>query len=91
MRSKFRTIVLIAAIVAPIGAFAGGAVKHHPNLLAADKAIDHAWEKIVAAQLANEFDMEGHAQKAKDALEVAVKEIKAAAQVADKKDGNKGN
>jgi hypothetical protein len=87
MSSKIRTIILTAAIALPLGAFAGGATKGHPNLTAADKAINTAYEKIVAAQKANEFDMDGHAQKAKEALETAVKEIKVAAEVAtDKKD-----
>jgi hypothetical protein len=87
MTSKLRTIIITAAIALPLGAFAGGALKGHPNLTAADKAINTAWDKVVAAQNANEFDMDGHAQKAKDALETAVKEIKIAAEVAtDKKD-----
>ena len=87
MNSRFRTIILTAAIALPAGAFAGGALKGHPNLIAADKAINNAWDKIVAAQNANEFDMDGHAQKAKEALQTAVAEIKVAAEVAtDKKD-----
>jgi hypothetical protein len=87
MIDKLRTVLITAAIALPLGAFAGGAVKGHPNLIAADKAIENAWEKIVAAQKANEFDMDGHAQKAKDALDTAVHEIKVAAEVAnDKKD-----
>ena len=87
MNSRLRTIILTAAIALPAGAFAGGALKGHPNLIAADKAINNAWDKIVAAQKANEFDMDGHAQKAKDALQTAVSEIKIAAEVAtDKKD-----
>jgi hypothetical protein len=88
MTSKLRTIFLAAAIALPIGAVAGAAgTKGHPNLTAADKAINAAYEKIVAAQKANEFDMDGHAQKAKEALETAIKEIKVAAEVAtDKKD-----
>lgn len=82
MSSKLRTIILTAVIALPVGAFAGGALKGHPNLIAADKAIQGAWDKILAAQQANEFDMDGHAQKAKDALDTAVKEIKVAASIA---------
>ena len=37
----------------------------HPNLSAAQTACQHAWEKIGEAQQANEFDMQGHAAKAK--------------------------
>lgn len=51
----------------------------HPNLAVAQKRIDEAYERLTAAQKANEFDMEGHAAKAKDLLEEASKEIKLAA------------
>src|SRR4029077_3407177 len=38
---------------------------HHPTLAAAQRLSTQAFEKIVAAQKANEFDLGGHAQKAK--------------------------
>lgn len=82
MSSKLRTIIMTAAISLPIGVFAAGPLKGHPNLTAADRAINGAYEKIIAAQKANEFDMDGHAERAKDALETAVKEIKLAGEVA---------
>ncbi len=59
--------------------------KHHPNIAAAQRLTDKAYEKIVAAQQANEFDMSGHAQKAKDLLDQANTELKAAAMAANKK------
>jgi hypothetical protein len=59
--------------------------KRHPNIAAAQRLTDKAYEKIVAAQEANEFDMTGHAQKAKDLLDQANTELKAAAQAANKK------
>jgi hypothetical protein len=40
----------------------------HPNIGAAQEFCSKAIEKISAAQSANEFDMRGHAQKAKDLL-----------------------
>ncbi len=83
--SKLKIAVITAAIAFPVGLFAGGATKGHPNLTAADKALATAWEKITAAQKANEFDMEGHAAKAKDAIKTAVDEIKLAAEAANKK------
>ena len=43
-----------------------------------------AYEKLVAAQKANEYDMGGHAQKAKEHLEQANAEIKMAAAAANK-------
>lgn len=54
----------------------------HPNLAAAQRACQNAFEKLEAAQKANEFDMNGHAQKAKDLLEQANQEIKLAAEAA---------
>ena len=54
----------------------------HPNLAAAQRLIGQAWEKINAAQQANEFDMGGHAQKAKELLDQASREIKIAAEEA---------
>ena len=44
-----------------------------------------AWEKIVAAQEANEWDMQGHAQKAKNLLDEVNKELKMAAEAANHK------
>ena len=79
---KFRTMVLVATITFP--AFASGPVKSHPNLEAADKQVAAALEKIAAAQKANEWDMDGHAAKAKEALLGAASEIKLAAEAANK-------
>ena len=56
--------------------------KKHPNLAAAQRLVFDAYEKLVAAQKANEFDMDGHAQKAKEFLDTAAGELKAAAQSA---------
>ena len=57
----------------------------HPNLAAAQRFVDQAWNKVVAAQEANEFDLGGHAAKAKDLLDQANKELKLAAETANKK------
>lgn len=56
----------------------------HPNLAAAQRFCDQAFEKISGAQAANEFDMNGHAAKAKELLEQASKELKEAAEAANK-------
>ena len=56
--------------------------KKHPNLAAAQKMIGNAFEKIEAAQKANEFDLGGHAAKAKELLEKASDELKQAAETA---------
>ena len=56
----------------------------HPNLAAAQRLSLQAFEKITAAQQANEFDMSGHAAKAKTLLDQVNTELKAAAQAANK-------
>ena len=56
----------------------------HPNLAAAQRACDHAIQKIDEAQQANEFDLSGHAAKAKQLLEQASEELKQAALTANK-------
>jgi opacity protein-like surface antigen len=54
----------------------------HPNLAAAQRFSTQAWERIVAAQQANEWDMNGHAQKAKELLDQVNRELKEAAETA---------
>jgi outer membrane biogenesis lipoprotein LolB len=54
----------------------------HPNLAAAQKYTAQAYEKIAAAQKANEWDLGGHAQRAKELLLEADKELKLAAETA---------
>ena len=56
----------------------------HPNLAAAQRLSRQAWEKVVAAQEANEWDMQGHAQKAKELLDQANNELKQAAEAANR-------
>jgi hypothetical protein len=56
----------------------------HPNLAAAQRLSKDAWERITAAQKANEWDMEGHAAKAKDLLDQVNNELKMAAEAANK-------
>ena len=58
--------------------------KKHPNLAAAQRLSTQAYEKIVAAQQANEWDMNGHAAKAKELLEQVNNELKLAAEAANK-------
>lgn len=83
--SKLRTVIITAIVTLPLGVFAGGALKGHPNMQAASKALDTAMAKITAAQKANEFDLGGHAAKAKDAIQLAKDELKAAAETANEK------
>jgi hypothetical protein len=58
--------------------------KKHPNLAAAQNLSQKAWEKITAAQAANEWDLAGHAAKAKDLLDQVNQELKMAAEAANK-------
>jgi hypothetical protein len=58
--------------------------QHHGNLAAAQRLSEQAYEKIVAAQQANEWDMQGHAQKAKELLEQVNQQLKLAAEAANK-------
>jgi len=57
----------------------------HPNLAAAQRLSQQAWDKIVAAQQANEFDLQGHAQKAKELLDQVNRELKQAAEASNRR------
>jgi hypothetical protein len=83
--TKFRTVLVTALIALPLGVYAGGALKGHPNMTAAKTALDTAWTKITAAQKANEFQLGGHGEKAKDAIKLAVDELKLAAEESNEK------
>ena len=56
----------------------------HPNIIAAREDAQHAIEKMKAAQVANEYDMGGHAAKAEQLLKQAEAEMKMAAEAANK-------
>ena len=78
-------IAAVAAFALASGAVIAkgkGATAGHPNLKAAHEHVKQAMAKISAAQKANEFDMQGHAAKAKELLEQAEGEIKQAAEAA---------
>ncbi len=89
MKSSLIRILVISLVV--IGIVATGIAVNavdvgprHGNLRAAQKFIERAINKITAAQVANEYDMEGHAARAKELLDQAYDEIKLAAQAANK-------
>lgn len=89
--SKTHTLILGLASILVAGTLAiaqpqrnvSGA--RHPNIAAAQRLSQQAFEKIVAAQQANEWDLGGHAQKAKNLLEEANRELKEAAEAANHK------
>lgn len=59
--------------------------RRHGNLAAAQNLIVQAYDRMTAAQQANEFDMGGHAAKAKELLRQASEEIKQAANAANRR------
>ena len=76
------------AIAAPFGIAAAqkkDGKYSHPNLAAADRLCVQALAKLEAAQTANEFDLGGHAAKAKELIRQAQDEIKLATTHAGKK------
>lgn len=54
--------------------------RRHPNLAAAQRFCTQAFEKITQAQAANEWELNRHAQKAKDLLDQVSHELKEAAE-----------
>ena len=57
----------------------------HPNIAAAQRLSEQAFQKLAAAQRANEWDMAGHAQRAKELLQQANAEMKLAAEMANRR------
>ncbi|MGD1106538.1 MAG: hypothetical protein ABR865_05795 [Terracidiphilus sp.] len=80
-RSKF-----LLGPVLSLACFASGVLvaqgPRHPNLRAAQDLINQAYDRITAAQQANEWDMGGHAARAKDLLDQAKREIRLATEAA---------
>ena len=56
----------------------------HPNIAAAQRLSRQAWQRVLDAQKANEWDMDGHAQKAKNLLDDVNQELKLAAEAANR-------
>jgi len=90
---QMRRIVIVGALLlgligAGVGIAQGPAQNvrpgRHPNLAAAQRLSEQAYQRIVAAQQANEFDMAGHAQRAKDLLDQANRELAQAAGAANR-------
>jgi hypothetical protein len=87
MKKMIMTSILGATLLVGGGAFAKTPVRNvsavrHPNIAAAQRLCVQAYERVTAAQQANEYDMEGHAAKAKELLEQVNAELKLAAQAA---------
>lgn len=88
--TKFRLLAAVAGSLLLVGMAIAQAPERnisgarHPNLAAAQRLSHQAFEKIVAAQQANEWDLAGHAQKAKELLDQANSELKLAAQASNR-------
>ena len=94
MRSMIKTRVVAAAIgsLLLIGGLAVAqrprenvSPGRHPNLAAAQELSRQAWEKVVAAQQANEWDLQGHAQRAKNLLDQVNNQLKLAAEASNRR------
>ncbi len=89
---KTRHYAALSAIVALFLSSGGAAIaqrpveniskERHPNLAAAQELSRQAWQRVVDAQQANEWDLAGHAQKAKELLDQVNQELKLAAEAA---------
>jgi len=89
MNKRLVRVLLAAAVLCGGVAIAQKPVENvnpsrHPNLAAAQRLSQQAYQKITAAQQANEWDMDGHAQKAKELLEQVNEQLKQAAHAANK-------
>jgi len=86
---SFGSLLAIALLCGSVG-FAQRPVENinshkHPNLAAAQRLSREAFEKIAAAQETNEWDMDGHAQRAKELLDQVNRELKEAAEAANQR------
>jgi outer membrane murein-binding lipoprotein Lpp len=73
---------LIIGCVVVAGLVLGCVSVGHPNLVAARQFVEQAIDKVSAAQKANDYDMQGHAAKAKRLMEQAIQEIQLAGEAA---------
>ena len=81
MKTSSLTKLIIGCVV--VGGLVLGCVTvGHPNLVAAQQYVQQAIDKVTAAQKANNYDMQGHAAKAKRLMEQAIQEIQLAGEAA---------
>jgi len=90
MKKRGLAVVLLVVLVVAGALYAAKPKQNispskHPNLAAAQQLLGQAFDKIVAAQSANEWDLGGHASKAKALVEQASAELKQAAETANQK------
>ena len=90
--TKTRILAVLVSVLFLIGGLALAqrpakniSPERHPNLAAAQRLSRQAYERIVAAQEANEWDLQGHAQKAKNLLDQVNNELKEAAEASNRR------
>jgi hypothetical protein len=89
---QLRSLLLAGIVTVGLVGVAGNAQNpqqnvnpnRHPNLAAAQRLSEQAYQKIIAAQQANEWDMAGHAAKAKELLDQVNRELAQAAGAANR-------
>jgi hypothetical protein len=85
-----RSTSITFGLLALVGVAAAGEparnIRHrnHPHLALAQRLSNQASDQLEASQQDNEFDLDGHAQKAKDALKIANDEMKLAAEASNR-------
>ena len=90
MRKIILSVILGALMLSSVGAAYAEVPelnvnpRRHPDIAAAQRLSRQAHGKISRAQKANRYDMEGHAQKAKELLDQANEELNLAAQAANR-------
>ena len=87
---KYRVLAVVLGIAATWAGLALAQPKKnvsaglHPHLAKAQALSRQAWTQVSDAQQANEWDMAGHAAKAKQLLDEVNNELKMAAEAANK-------
>ena len=83
LSSVFCAALVCGGVILAQGPAANIDPNKHPNLAEAQHHIMEAYQKIDAAQTANKEELGGHADKAKQLLDEASRELKSAAEYAD--------
>jgi len=81
---KTMTLAVLGAALLAAGTAFAGPEAGHPNIVAAREHAQAAIEKLKAAQVANEYDMGGHAAKAEKLLREAEEQMRLAAEAANR-------
>jgi hypothetical protein len=81
---KTMTLAALGASLLAAGVAFAGPEAGHPNIIAAREHAQAAIEKLKAAQVANEYDMGGHAAKAEKLLREAEEQMRLAAEAANR-------